>query len=210
MKEKYIPSILFCCKLLICFLFLVEFDSLTGSEKKLYNFGHITDAITTECSDFRKHVLSSTAFIRRRKWGFAHYINHIIFNQRKTVRNNIDTYLKYVTNGVTSYRKQSFCEQRININPEVFKKISLNYLKNIGYMNNKENNSFFRIFYGFRLFAGDGSLFEIPDKELTLNEFGFPDGYTKLPKVKFSGIVDVLNNFIIDGIMGRRGVVNRL
>ena len=206
MNQKNIPSKLLCCKLLICFLLLITFDSLTDSEKKLYRFGHITDSITKECNDFRKHVLSPTAFIRNRKWGFTHYINHIIFNQRKTLRNNIDTYLKYVTDGVSSYTKQSFSEQRININLEVFKKISLNYLKNIGYLNNKKLNPFFRTFYGFMLYAGDGSLFEIPDKELTLNEFGFPEGYEKVPKVKFSGIVDVLNNFIIDGIMGRRGV----
>ena len=39
-----------------------------------------------------------------------------------------------------------------------------------GYLNNKKVNSFFRTFYGFRLYAGDGSLFEIPDKELTLKD----------------------------------------
>ena len=206
MKRKNIPSKLLCCKLLICFLFLITFDSLTNSEKKLYRFSHITNSITKECNDYRNHVLSPTAFIRKRKWGFTHYINQIIFNQRKTLRNNIDTYLKYVTDGVSSYTKQSFSEQRININPEVFKKISLNYLKNIGYLNNKKVNPFFRTFYGFRLYAGDGSLFEIPDKELTLKEFGFSESYNRVPKVKFSGIVDVLNNFLIDGIMGRRGV----
>ena len=187
-------------------MFLITFDSLTNSEKKLYRFSHITNSITKECNDYRNHVLSLTTFICKRKWGFTHYINQIIFNQRKTLRNNIDTYLKYVTDGVSSYTKQSFSEQRININPEVFKKISLNYLKNIGYLNNKKVNPFFRTFYGFRLYAGDGSLFEIPDKELTLKEFGFSESYNRVPKVKFSGIVDVLNNFLIDGIMGRRGV----
>ena len=54
---------------IICFLLLITFDSLTDSEKKLYRFGHITDSITKECNDFKKHVLSQTTFIRK-KMGF--------------------------------------------------------------------------------------------------------------------------------------------
>ena len=30
-------------------------------------------------------------------------------------------------------------------------------------------------------------------KELTLNEFGFPEGYDRVSKVKFSGIVECSN-----------------
>ncbi|AWX31608.1 IS4 family transposase [Methanosphaera sp. BMS] len=129
-----------------------------------------------------------------------------MFNQRKTIQNNIDTHLNYVKNGVDSYRKQSFSEQRININHNVFKRISINYLRNIGYINFQKNNEFFRTFYGFRLFAGDGSRFELPNKKLTLKEFGFPENYNRVPQVIFSGVVDVLNDFIIDGLIGRRGV----
>lgn len=206
MKLKNISSILYCCKLLICFLIFIEFESLSSYEKDCYKFSYVKDSIDKECNDYRTHVLKDTAFTRNRKWDFSHYINHIIFNQRKTIRNNIDTFLKEDPDNVECYRKQSFSEQRVNIDPEVFKQISLNYLENIKYINKDTSNNFFRTFYGFNLYAGDGSLFELPDKELTLNEFGFPEGYSRLPKVKFSGIVDVLNNFLIDGIMGRRGV----
>lgn len=206
MKRKNIPSILYCCKILIYFLLVVEYESLTSSQKDLYKFCFIKDAIVKECKDFRKYVMSPTAFIRKRKWGFEHYVNLIIFNQRKTIRNNISTFLKEAWDGVKSYRKQSFSQKRRNINPDVFKQISLNYLRNIGYLNNKVNNNFFRTFYGFRLLAGDGSLFELPDKLLTLNEFRFRSDYNKVPMVKFSGIVDVLNGFLIDGIIGKRGV----
>ena len=88
----------------------------------------------------------------------------------------------------------------------MFKRISINYLRNIGYINFQKNNEFFRTFYGFRLFAGDGSRFELPNKKLTLKEFGFPENYNRVPQVIFSGVVDVLNDFIIDGLIGRRGV----
>lgn len=88
----------------------------------------------------------------------------------------------------------------------MFKRISINYLRNIGYINFQKNNKFFRTFYGFRLFAGDGSRFELPNKKLTLKEFGFKENYDKKINVIFSGVVDVLNDFIIDGLLGRRGV----
>ena len=44
------------------------------------------------------------------------------------------------------------------------------------------------------------------NKPQVLKEFGFPDGYDRSPKVTFCGIVDVLNDFIIDGLMGERGI----
>ena len=58
--------------------------------------------------------------------------NTSIFNKRKTIRNNIDDHLKYCNSEIEEYRKQSFSEQRVNIIPNVFKQISLNYLNNIG------------------------------------------------------------------------------
>ena len=54
---------------------------------------------------------------------------------------------------------------------------------------------FFRTFYGFRLFAGDGSRFTLYNKPQTLKEFGFPEGYNRLPKVTFCGIVDCFKWF---------------
>ena len=70
----------------------------------------------------------------------------------------------------------------------------------------KKNNPLFRTFYGFRLFACDGSRFTLYNKQKTLEEFGFPEGYDRLPKVSFCGIVDVLNDFLIDGLMEERGI----
>ena len=163
-------------------------------------------AIDSVCESSRDYIYGVSAFTRKRKWGFEDFIEHIIFNKRKTIRNNIDTHLKYCTSDIDSYRKQSFSEQRVNIVPEVFKQISLNYLDNIGYFDFKKNNPFFRTFYGFRLFAGDGSRFTLYNKQKTLEDFGFPECYDRLPKVSFCGIVDVLNDFLIDGIMGERGI----
>lgn len=169
-------------------------------------FYFTTKAIDLVCESSRDYIYGDSAFTRNRKWGFKDFMTHITFNKRKTIRNNIDTHLKYCRSDIETYRKQSFSEQRANIIPTVFKQISLNYLSNIGYFDFNKNNPFFRTFYGFRLFAGDGSWFTLYNKIQTLKEFGFPDGYDRLPKVIFCGIVDVLNDFLIDGIMGERGI----
>ena len=169
-------------------------------------FSFTTNAINLVCESKRDFIYGDTAFTRDRKWGFKDFTQHIIFNKRKTIRNNIDEHLKYCTSEIEDYRKQSFSQQRVNIIPNVFKQISLNYLNNIGYFDFNKNNPFFRTFYGFRLFAGDGSRFTLYNKPQVLKEFGFPEDYDMLPKVIFCGITDVLNDFIIDGLMGERGI----
>lgn len=190
------------------FFSVVSTTSETKSKHRL-SLPLIKDSIDSACVNFKDYVLKDSAFTRSRKWTFNDYVNHIIFNTRKTVTNNIFMHLKYSTGGAGSYTKQSFSSQRVNIDPDIFKKINLNYLRNIGYLGNDSSTSLFKTFKGFRLFAGDGSKFDIPDKKLTLNEFGFPKDYSRAPKVVFSGVVDVLNGFLIDGIMGKRGVGER-
>ena len=101
-------------------------------------FYFTSKAIDSVCKSPRNYIYGVSAFTRKRKWGFEDFIKHIIFNKRKTIRNNIDTHLKYCTSDIDSYRNQSFSEQRVNIMPAVFKQISLNYLNNIGYFDFKK------------------------------------------------------------------------
>ena len=54
------------------------------------------------------------------------------------------------------------------------------------------------------MFGGDGSDFEIPDFEEIRKEFQIKDTekYRKPAQAKFSSIMDLLNGFILDGIIG--------
>ena len=106
-------------------------------------FYFTTKAIDLVCECSRNYIYGESAFTRNRKWGFKDYTIHIIFNKRKTLRNNIDTHLKYCTSDIDTYRKQSFSQQRVNIMPVVFKQISLNYLSNIGYFDFNKDSPFF-------------------------------------------------------------------
>ena len=169
-------------------------------------FDHLRFAINIDPESTRAYIVNPVAFTRKRKFSLYDFCTNIIFNQRKTLRNNIDTHLKYSVNPFESYTKQSFSQQRLNIDPAIFKEINLRYLKEIGYLNSKFNNPFFITFYGFRIYAFDGSRFDLINKEKTLNEFNFPEGYKKTPKVVFCAITDVLNNFMLDGILGQRGI----
>ena len=65
------------------------------------------------------------------------------------------------------------------------------------------DNQSFKTFKGFRLIVGDESDFEIPDFPETREEFNIKDtsNYRKPAMYKFSSIQDVLNEFILDGIV---------
>ena len=54
------------------------------------------------------------------------------------------------------------------------------------------------------MLGGDGSDFEIPDFEEVRKEFGIKDSkkYRKPANAKFSSIMDLLNGFILDWILG--------
>lgn len=169
-------------------------------------FSQIKNAIETVCVNSREYIFSDNAFIRKRKWDFEDYVEFITLNKRKTNRFNLDFHLMHSDKDIDTYRKQSFSQQRINIKPDAFKEVSLNYLHNIGYFKFNKPNTFFKDFKGFRLYAGDGSKLTVPKKTKTLEDFGFPKDYSRLPKIIFSGIVDVLNDFILDGEFGERGV----
>ena len=76
-------------------------------------FYYTTKAIDLVCECSRNYIYGESAFTRNRKWSFKDYTIHIIFNKRKTLRNNIDTHLKYCTSDIDTYRKQSFSQQRV-------------------------------------------------------------------------------------------------
>ena len=59
-------------------------------------------------------------------------------------------------------KRQNFCQRRVFINPEAWKSASREYLKQI-HINTER--VLFKTFKGFRLFAGDGSDFDLLEIE---------------------------------------------
>lgn len=158
------------------------------------------DKTILNCSEF---ILNKNKFIRNRKVSFKDFVKFFCFRRGTT---NQDDFDKFVENMLDAddleLTRQDISQQRTYINPIVFKEINKQYLREINY---NKNSPLFNTFKGFRICAGDGSDFELPNFPEVKKEFQVPDkSLTKKvgPTAKFSGIVDTLNGFILDGIIG--------
>ena len=165
-------------------------------------FYYIKDSIDNIAKPLPEFVFGENRFIRDSKFSFKDYVTFLCFNKGTSNQADLEDFIEdNFTQDIEKITKQALSKQRTFINPEVFKEISKEYLRLINYT---KNNSFFKDYKGFRLFGGDGSDFEIPDFENTRNEFGIKDTpkYRKPAMAKFSSIMDLLNGFILDGIIG--------
>lgn len=162
----------------------------------MYNF--IALAISIVLDNFEEYVNTSGKFSRKSKWDFKDYVHYILFNHRKTSDVELGNYIDNAPN-LVEITKQAISKQRIYIKPQVFIDIAKQYLINIHY----KNIELYKTFKGFRLIAIDGSDFELPDNKNTREEFKVKKSFIRKNPAqgKFSSAMDVLNGFILDGIM---------
>ena len=160
-------------------------------------------AIDTVLTNHKKFVNTENKFSRNRKFEFQDIIKFFLFNKGSSNQDDLDDFLEDKFDEVDlELTRQNLSQQRTFIDPLVFKEISKEYLKNINY---NVNNPLFKTFNGFFLIAGDGSNFEIPDFEDVRKEFGIKNDSLvrrKPSDAKFSGLMDVMNGFLLDGIIG--------
>ena len=160
-------------------------------------------AIDTVLTNHKKFVNTENKFSRNRKFEFQDIIKFFLFNKGSSNQDDLDDFLEDKFDEVDlELTRQNLSQQRTFIDPFVFKEISKEYLKNINY---NVNNPLFKTFNGFFLIAGDGSNFEIPDFEDVRKEFGIKNDslVRREPSdAKFSGLMDVMNGFLLDGIIG--------
>ena len=165
-------------------------------------FYHIITAINVIVENFRDFVEDETKFTRSRKWNFEDFLIFASFRNGTTNRHEINKYAKnFADKFFKRIKRQNFCQRRIFINPKAWKAVSKEYLKEIEI---KRESVLFKTFKGFRLFAGDGSDFNLLETEELRKEFKVKNTMMKKnpAQAKFSSIMDVLNGFILDGILG--------
>ena len=165
-------------------------------------FYHIIAAINVIVENFREFIDDETKFTKSRKWDFEDFLIFESFRNGTTNRHEIKRYAKnFVDKRFKRITRQNFCQRRIFINPEAWKAVSREYLKEIRI--NRES-VLFKTFKGFRLFAGDGSDFDLLDTKEIREDFKVKNTMMKKnpSQAKFSSIMDVLNGFILDGILG--------
>ena len=172
-------------------------------------FYHIIAAINVIVENLREFVPDETKFIRGRKWGFKDFLIFASFRNGTTNRHEINKYAKnFADRHSKRIKRQDFCQRRIYISPEAWKAVSREYLKEIEI--NRES-VFYKTFKGFRLFAGDGSDFNLLEIEGLRKVFKVKNTMMKKnpSQAKFSSIMDVMNGFILDGILGNFKEVQR-
>lgn len=166
-------------------------------------FSYIQSSKDSILDNPRCYILDDTKFIRNRKLILDDYINILCYNNGSTNTEMLDYYLE--ENNFIPFddvSKQTFSKQRTWVSPELFKQLSRNYLEIISYT---RANSFFKTYKGYRILAGDGSDFELPNCPSVRETYGIIDTpkYTKPVNAKFCAIMDVMNGFILDGILGK-------
>ena len=161
----------------------------------------IIAAIEIMVDNFRDFVDNEHIFTRSRKWDFKDFLIFESFRNGTTNRHEIKRYAKNFKNKHFKHiKRQNFCQRRI-FKPEAWKTFSKEYLKQIHI---DVDRALFKTFKGFRLFAGDGSDFNLLEIEELRKKFNVKDTMMKRnpSQAKFSSIMDVLNGFILDGILG--------
>ena len=165
-------------------------------------FYYIKNTFDNIVKPIDKYVIGENKFTRDSKFSFRDYVTFLCFNKGTSNQADLEDFIEdNFTRDIQQITRQAFSKQRTFIHPMVFKDISKQYLLEINY---QKNYDFFETYNGFRLFGGDGSDFEIPDFEEVRNEFQIKDTekYRKPAQAKFSSIMDLLNGFILDGIIG--------
>lgn len=160
---------------------------------------YVLDAIHDVSKDKEKYIVGNH-FTDQSSLSLDDWAVFFSFKEDKTLQYDIENYITNYKPEVDILSKQFVSFQRTFIKPDLFQDISKRYLELIDY---KYDNQTFKTFKGFILCAGDGSDLEIPDFPETRAEFNIKNTpkYTKPAMCKFSSVQDVLNGFILDGIV---------
>ena len=189
-------------------ILLMEFDS---SNLKL-DFNNINQELPPELFDIVVNTIEETSvvcpefvignhFTDKSKLSLSDWGFFLFFKNDKTLQSDIEFYMSNFKMGVSPYSRQYVSKQRMFILPEYFKCVNRRLLVNIDY---SIDNDYLKTFKGFFLIAGDGSDVKLPDFPEIREEFNIVNTpkYTKPCMGKFSSLQDVLNGFMLDGILG--------
>ena len=164
---------------------------------------HIVTAIDNVVERQREFINSETAYTRKSPWNFNRNVNFQIFRERTTTRHDINTfYLESMDHCYKKVTKGNYSRRRTFIDPEVYKEVSREFLKQIKYAQNLNKNNSYK---GFSLYAVDGLTLSFDNNQRLRDEFKVKNKtfrYTQSSEAKFTAIMDLYNGYIIDGELG--------
>ncbi|WP_258112653.1 IS4 family transposase [Alicyclobacillus sp. SP_1] len=159
---------------------------------------------TLKFAGFRNNARKSEKdFTRERKVGFVPLVL-LIFNMvRKSSQLEIDEFReRFMPESAlaTSYTKQSFSKARQKIRPEAF--VTLNDV----YIRTFYADHDYKTHKGFRMFAMDGCVLEVPNTAQTQRQYGYVTNKMKnfkLARALSSHLYDVENRLAVSTTIGR-------
>jgi len=164
---------------------------------------HILSAIDNTLKRKSEFIDSKTAFTRERDWPLDRHVMFQIFREKTTTRHDINTfYLNGEGKKFKRVTRGNFSRQREYINPNLFKEINKEFLKQIKY---DTNRSMHETYKGLYLLAVDGLTIAFDNNKELRKEFKVKKKtlkYTQPSEAKFSGLMDLLNGYMLDGELG--------
>ena len=180
---------------------MVELMRLAG--RLIVMFNQIVAAIDNSVENKREFITCENAFVRESPWSFDRNVKFQIFRQRTTTRHDINTFhLNSINHSYKRTSRGNYSRRRAYINPDFYKEVNKEYLKQIKY---PENLPIFPTYKGYRLYAVDGLTLSFDNNKELRKDFNVKNKtlmYTQPSEAKFSAIMDLWSGYIIDAELG--------
>lgn len=155
------------------------------------------------------YALKKGKFSRDRKMTMGDLTNYTIINNGKTTALEADEFIleKYGDWEMTM-SKQNISQQRMFLDPQIFKDMNYDSLIEIY----TQNESTLNKFKGYYVCGGDSTIVELPNHVMTRNEWNVPDdslNYTNPTRARASGFYDLKNEFMLDSVIDEINIGER-
>lgn len=142
-----------------------------------------------------KYRYSAKYFTRNRKINFKDSVYFTLNKRGLSLKMEMNNFSN-MTGRMKDVSKSALCQQRKKIDPEVFKELNSDYIKN-----SYDNPRDYKTIKGYIVMAIDGMQIEIPDVQELREEYGTSqgrEGQRTSARALTSCLYDVVNNWVID------------
>lgn len=141
-----------------------------------------------------KARLKPEYFTRERKMNFTMLLYFILNPAKECLQTRINNFFKHVTGTARQMSEQALSKARAKFDHTPFEAMTRELVR-VEYTENTPPT-----LYGMHIFAVDGTDAPLPQTDELRDKFGIYNKNTALPGMGISGLVDVLNGWIVDAV----------